>query len=89
MHVWVPYTLITPHRDEFVHVSLTARNKTGFALSQPPVLLHPLFHRFFIFQLQIFLVGYSFFLFVKVPQSGDSKVTFSVIESSCHLLLAV
>jgi len=26
-------------------------------------------------------------LFVKVPQLRDSKVTFSVFESSCHLLL--
>jgi len=28
-------------------------------------------------------------LFVKVPQLGDSELTFSVIESSCHLLLPV
>jgi len=28
-------------------------------------------------------------LFVKVPQPKDSKVTFSVFESSCHLLLPV
>jgi len=27
--------------------------------------------------------------FVKVPQPGDSKGTFSVFESSCHLLLPV
>jgi len=26
-------------------------------------------------------------LFAKLPQPGDSKVTFSVFESSCHLLL--
>jgi len=28
-------------------------------------------------------------LFVKVPRSGDSEVTFSVFESSYHLLLPV
>jgi len=28
-------------------------------------------------------------LFVKVPRPGGSKVTFSVFESSCHLLLPV
>jgi len=28
-------------------------------------------------------------LFVKVPRPGDSEVTFSVFESSCHLLLQV
>jgi len=28
-------------------------------------------------------------LFVKVPRPGDSEVTFSVIESSCYLLLPV
>jgi len=28
-------------------------------------------------------------LFVKVPQPGGSEVTFSVFESSCHLLLLV
>jgi len=28
-------------------------------------------------------------LFVKVPRPGDSEVTFSVIESSYHLLLPV
>jgi len=28
-------------------------------------------------------------LFVKLPQSGDSEVTFLVFESSCHLLLPV
>jgi len=28
-------------------------------------------------------------LFVKLPRSGDSKVTFTVFESSCHLLLPV
>jgi len=28
-------------------------------------------------------------LFVKVPRSGDSEVTFSVFESICHLLLPV
>jgi len=28
-------------------------------------------------------------LLVKVPQPGDIEVTFSVVESSCHLLLPV
>jgi len=28
-------------------------------------------------------------LFVKVSRSGDSEITFSVFESSCHLLLPV
>jgi len=28
-------------------------------------------------------------LFVKVSQPGDSKVTFSIFESSCHVLLPV
>jgi len=28
-------------------------------------------------------------LFAKLPWSGDSEVTFAVIESSCHLLLPV
>jgi len=28
-------------------------------------------------------------LFIKVPQPGDSEGTFSVFESSCHLLLPV
>jgi len=28
-------------------------------------------------------------LFVKVTRPGDSEVTFSVFESSCHLLLPV
>jgi len=28
-------------------------------------------------------------LFVKVPQLGDSEVTFAVFKSSCHLLLPV
>jgi len=28
-------------------------------------------------------------LFVKVPRPGDSEDTFSVFESSCHLLLPV
>jgi len=27
------------------------------------------------------------YLFVKVPRPGDSEVTFSVFESSCHPLL--
>jgi len=30
--------------------------------------------------------GLGTHLFVKVPQPSDSKVTFSVFESSCHLL---
>jgi len=28
-------------------------------------------------------------LFIKVPRPGDSEVTFSVLKSSCHLLLPV
>jgi len=36
-----------------------------------------------------YIVGLGTHLFVKVPRPGDSKVTFSVIESSCHLLLPV
>jgi len=32
---------------------------------------------------------FRYSLFVKVPQPGGSKVTFSVCESSCHLLLPV
>jgi len=28
-------------------------------------------------------------LFVKVPRPGDCKETFSVFESSCHLLLPI
>jgi len=28
-------------------------------------------------------------LFVKVPRPGDSEMTFSVFELSCHLLLPV
>jgi len=28
-------------------------------------------------------------LFVKVPRPGDREVTFTVFESSCHLLLPV
>jgi len=28
-------------------------------------------------------------LFVKAPRPGDSEVTYSVFESSCHLLLPV
>jgi len=28
-------------------------------------------------------------LFVKVPRPGDSEVTFSLFESSCHMLLPV
>jgi len=33
--------------------------------------------------------GLSPHLFVKVPRPGDSKVTFAIFESSCHLLLPV
>jgi len=33
------------------------------------------------------LLGLGTHLFVKVPRPGDSEVTFSVFESSCHLLL--
>jgi len=29
------------------------------------------------------------YLFVKVPQPGDSEVNFSVFESSCRMLLPV
>jgi len=36
-----------------------------------------------------FPLGLGTHLFVKVPQPGDSEVTFSVFESSCHLLLPV
>jgi len=35
------------------------------------------------------LVGLGTHLFVKVPRPGDSEGTFSVFESSCHLLLPV
>jgi len=37
------------------------------------------------------LVGLSLgtHLFLKVPRPGDSEVTFSAFESSCHLLLPV
>jgi len=38
----------------------------------------------FIFQYLAFV-----YLFVKGPRSGDNEVTFSVFESSCHLLLRV
>jgi len=34
-------------------------------------------------------LGTGTHLFVKVSRPGDSQVTFSVIESSCHLLLPV
>jgi len=33
--------------------------------------------------------GLGTHLFVKVPRPGDSEVTFSVFESSYHLLLPV
>jgi len=32
-------------------------------------------------------VGLGTYLFVKVPRPGDSEETFSVFESSCHMLL--
>jgi len=35
----------------------------------------------------IFRFGLGTYLFVKVPRIGESEVTFSVFESSCHLLL--
>jgi len=35
------------------------------------------------------VLGLGTHLFVKIPQPGVSEVTFSVIESSCHLLLRV
>jgi len=34
-------------------------------------------------------VGLGTHLFVKVSRPGDSNGTFSVFESSCHLLLPV
>jgi len=34
-------------------------------------------------------LGLGTHLFVMVPRLGDSEVTFSVFESSCHLLLPV
>jgi len=36
-----------------------------------------------------FRFKYGTHLFVKVPRPGDSDVTFSVFELSCHLLLPV
>jgi len=33
------------------------------------------------------ILGLGTHLFVQVPRPGDSEVTFSVFESSCHLLL--
>jgi len=33
--------------------------------------------------------GLGTHLFVKVPRLGDSEVTLSIFESSCHLLLPV
>jgi len=38
---------------------------------------------------QWFSLGLGTHLFVKAPRQGDSKVTFSVFESSCHLLIPV
>jgi len=34
-------------------------------------------------------LGLGTYLFVKAPRPGNSEVTFSVLESSCHLLLPV
>jgi len=34
-------------------------------------------------------IGLGTHLFVKIPRPGDSEGTFSVFESSCHLLLPV
>jgi len=34
-------------------------------------------------------IGLGPHLFAKVPRPGDIEVTFSVFESSCHLLLTV
>jgi len=34
-------------------------------------------------------LGLDTYLYVKVPLPGDSKGTFSVFQSSCHLLLPV
>jgi len=36
-----------------------------------------------------FVLGLGTHLFVKVPQPGDSEVTFAVFELSCYLLLPV
>jgi len=33
------------------------------------------------------VIGLGSHLFVKVPRPGDSEVTFSVFESSCHLFV--
>jgi len=38
---------------------------------------------------QLFTLSLGTHLFVKVLRPGDSKGTFSVFESSCHLLLPV
>jgi len=35
------------------------------------------------------MIGLGAHLFVKGPRSRDSELTFSVFESSCHLLLPV
>jgi len=35
----------------------------------------------------VYVYKMSTHLFVKVPRPGDSEGTFSVFESSCHLLL--
>jgi len=37
----------------------------------------------------LLLLGLGTHLFVQVPRPGDSEVTFSVFESSHHLLLPV
>jgi len=55
------------------------------------LLLLPHFATIFHFGLCSFVdVGGSKTLaLVKVPRPGDSEVTFSVFESSCHLLLPI
>jgi len=35
------------------------------------------------------MIGLGTHLFVKVPRPGDSEVTSSAFESSCHMLLPV
>jgi len=42
-----------------------------------------------IFTFARITLGLGIHLFVKVPRPGDSEVTSSVFESSCHLLLPV
>jgi len=40
-------------------------------------------------QVSIAFLGLDTHLFVKVPRPGDRKVTFSLFESSCYLLLPI